>query len=359
MEMKKNFVINAAFYAIVAALAVVGWKYLLPVMMPFVIGFVVASIVQMPLNRLKLRKPGHRKPAAVVLCVVFYTLLVGLVVLFFAKVITEIGHFAASLPDLFQEHLLPFFWWVADRVEAVLAPFDSALAEWIIELGKTAATTLAKYATEFSGWAVKAVASGAVSIPNVLLQIIITVVSSFYIAADYRTVTEFLKKLIPEAQREFVVQVIRYAKTAVWVYVKSYSIMFCITFVELWAGFGLLDLEYALGLAFGIAVFDLMPILGVGGILLPWGAVALVMGKFKIAIGVVLLYVVIAAVRHTLEPRIVGKQIGLHPLATLVAMIVGLRLAGLVGMMLLPVTLVAVMKLREGSHDPQSVKTEG
>lgn len=349
MEMKKNFVINTAFYAIVAALVVVGWKYLLPILMPFVIGFVVASIVQLPLNRLKLKGPRRKKAAAIVLCLAFYALLVALMILFFYKVISEIGNFAASVPDLFTEHVYPFIWIVGDQVQLFLEPIDMTLAQLVNEVGKTVATTLAKYATEFSGWAVKALASGAVSIPGMLLQIIITIVSSFYIAADYRTVVEFLKKLIPAAQREAVVDVINYARTAVLVYIKSYSIMFCVTFVILWAGFLLLDIPYAVGLAFGIAFFDLMPILGVGGILLPWGAAALVMGKFKIAIGVVLLYVVIAAARHTLEPRIVGKEIGLHPLATLVAMIVGLKLAGLVGMLMLPISLVAITKLREGT----------
>ena len=353
MEMKKNFVINAAFYAIAAALVVVFWKYLLPILMPFVIGFVVASIVQLPLGSLRLKHQRANKYAAVGLCLVFYALLVGAMILFSVKVTAEISNFAASVPNLFYDYLYPIIWDLGDQVQQFLEPIDVNLAQLVNEVGKTVASTLAKYATEFSGWAVKSLASGVVSIPGALLQIIITVVASFYMSADYRTVVEFLKKLIPATHRSFVVQVVRYAKTAVLVYIKSYSIMFCITFVELWLGFLILQIPYALGLAFGIAVFDLMPILGVGGILLPWGAVALVMGKFKIAIGVVLLYVVIAAVRNSLEPRIVGKQIGLHPLATLVAMIVGLKLAGLVGMMLLPISLVAVMKLKEGTTTGQ------
>lgn len=351
MEMKKRFVINAAFYAIIAALVVVGWKYLLPILMPFIIGFAVASLVQIPMKRLRLSKPGHRKGAAIGLCVVFYGLLVGLLIVFFAKVIGEMGNFAANVPDLFYEHVYPFIWIVGDQLQLILEPIDLNLAQLVNEVGRTLAEKLAQMATEVSAWAVKTVASGAVSIPGALLQIVITVVASFYIAADYQTVTEFLKRLLPKAQRESVMEVIRYARTAVLVYIKSYSIMFCVTFVILWLGFLILGIPYTVGLAFGIAVFDLMPVLGVGGILLPWGAAALAMGKFRIAIGVVLLYVMIAAARHTLEPRIVGKQIGLHPLATLVAMIVGLKLAGLVGMMLLPISLVAVMKLREGRSD--------
>lgn len=353
MEMKKNFVINAAFYGIIALLVICGWKYLLPAMMPFVIGFIIASIVQFPLNRLRLKKPGHRKLAAAGLCLAFYALLVFLMVFFSVKVIAEIGDFAMIVPDLVYDSVYPVIWDMGNRLQLILEPIDMSLAQLVNEVGKTVASTVAGYATKFSAWAVRTVASGAVSIPGALIQLIITVVSSFYIAADYRSVLDFLQHLIPKSHRDSVVQVVNYARTAVVAYIKSYSIMFCITFVELWIGLAVLDIPYELGLAFGIAVFDLMPILGVGGILLPWGGVALILGKLKMGIGVIVLYLIIAAVRNSLEPRIVGKEIGLHPLATLVAMVVGLRLAGLVGMLLLPISLVAVVKLREGTLNEQ------
>ena len=355
MEMKKNFVINTAFYLILAALALVFWKYLLPILMPFVIGFLIASIVQLPLNAMHL--PGHRRPkiAAIVLCIAFYGLLIWGMVFFSVKVFGEISTFAATIPDLVYTKLYPAIWQIGDWLQNILEPIDMTLAQLVNEVGKTAASTLAKYATEFSGWAVKALASGVLSIPGALLSIVITVVASFYIAVDYQTVLDFLKRLIPAAHRDSVVDVVSYARTAVLVYIKSYSIMFCVTFAALWLGFAILGIPYKLGLAFGIAFFDLLPILGVGGILLPWGAVALLMGRFTIGIGVIALYVVICALRHIIEPKFVGSQIGLHPLATLVAMVVGLKLAGLAGMLLLPISLVAFMKLREGRQNRQEV----
>lgn len=353
MEARKNFVINTAFFAIIAALVIAAWKYLLPAMTPFIIGFLIASVVQFPLKRLQLRKASHRKYAVIVLCLGFYALLVFLMVLFSVKVISEIGNFAASVPDLVYDNLYPVIYLVGDEIQALLEPIDMNLAQIVNEVGKSLASTLAKYATELSGWAVRVLANGAISIPGLLIQIIITVVSSFYIAVDYRAVVSFLKKLIPGGQRDFVVQAISYARTAVLAYIKSYSIMFCLTFVELWIGLAILKVPYTMGLAFGIAVFDLMPILGVGGILLPWSAIALVMGSLPMGIGVLLLYLLIAAIRNAVEPRIVGKHIGLPPLATLVAMVVGLKLAGLVGMMLLPISLVALVKLREGTAAPQ------
>jgi sporulation integral membrane protein YtvI len=354
MEMKKNFVINAAFYGILALLVIFGWKYLLPAMMPFIIGFVIASIVQFPLNRLGLKKPGHRKLVAAGMCIAFYALLVFLATFFSMKIIKEIGDFAMSVPDLFYDSLYPLIWDLGDQIQLILEPIDMTLAQLVNEVGKTLASTLAGYATKFSAWAVRTVATGAVSIPGALIQLIIIVVSSFYMAADYQTVIGFLTGLIPRSHRDSVVKVVSYARTAVVAYIKSYSIMFCITFLELWIGLSLLKIPYELGLAFGIAVFDLMPILGVGGILLPWGGIALILGNLKMGIGIIALYLVIAAVRNTVEPRIVGKEIGLHPLATLVAMVVGLRLIGLVGMLMLPITMVAIVKLREGSLNEQA-----
>ena len=356
MDTRKNFVINTAFYGIIAALVFAAWKYLLPAMTPFIIGFVIASIVQLPLGHLGIEKPTHRKVAVVILCLIFYALLVFLMVFFSVKVISEIGNFAAAVPDLVNDNLYPFIYMIGDELEALLEPIDMNLAQVVNEVGKSLASTLAKYATEFSGWAVRTIASGAISIPGLLIKIIITVVSSFYIALDHPSVLRFLKRLIPVGQRDFVVQAVGYARTAVLAYIKSYSIMFCLTFLELWIGLLILKVPYTAGLAFGIAVFDLMPILGVGGILLPWGFVALVMGKLPMGIGVIVLYLIIAAVRNAVEPRIVGKHIGLHPLATLVAMVVGLKLAGLVGMLLLPISLVAVVRIREEAKEKQKLE---
>ena len=346
METKKNFVINTAFYAILAALALAFWKYLVPVLMPFVIGFVIASIVQLPLNALNLR--GRRRPkiAAIVLCIAFYGLLIWGMIFFSVKVFGEISTFAATIPDLVYTKLYPLIWDIGDWIQNILEPIDMTLAQLVNEVGKTVASTIAKYATQFSGWLVKTLATGVVSIPGALITIIVTIVSSFYIAADYRTVVEFLKRLIPGSHRDKVLQVVDYAEHAVVVYIKSYLLLLVLNTAELYLGFWILDIPYKLGLSVGIAVFDLMPILGVGGILMPWGTISLLLGNFKIGIGIWALYLIITAVRNSVEPRLVGNQIGLHPLATLVAMVVGLKLAGLPGMLLLPISLVAIIRLR-------------
>lgn len=347
METKKKFLINAAFYAVVALLVVIGWKYVLPIMMPFVVGFFIASVVRFIMHKLKVNTGRYNKPLSVVLCAALYVLVVGLLGRLSYRLVRQITDFAMELPDLVDQYAYPFFVQVAQYITDLLEPIDPTLLEGIIDLGKDLAVSIGKAATSASTSLLKWVANSAISIPDLLVTVIITVVASFYIAADYHSVLKLLAKLIPESKRELVFGTLRYAKSAVIVYIKSYSIMFCLCFAEISLGLALMQVRYPALIALGIALFDLMPVLGAGGILLPWMVVLLVMGNVPMALGMLVLYLVIVAVRHAVEPRLVGNQIGLHPLATLVAMIFGLRSMGLMGMMLCPISLVAFMNLRK------------
>jgi len=354
MEIKKKFIIDFAFYGIVLGLLIAFYQYIIPILMPFIIGFCVASIVRIPLKKMKLKKAKHKRWMAALMCAVFYVIVVGLLVLLGYKLVTEIGNFAAAIPDLLENVLLPFFRSIARQIEQMLMPINPELADLIIDAGRSVAQSLISFATDLSTSLVKWVANSAVGIPGLIIQIILTVVSSFYMSIDYRLVLNFLKKLIPESKRSFTLDAIQYAKTAVLAFIKTYSILFGVTFFELSIGLLILKIPYAMAIAFGIALFDLMPILGTGGILLPWIVILLCLGNFPLAIGILVLYLVITAVRNFLESRIVGNEIGLHPLATLIAMILGLNLMGILGMLFFPITLVALTNMRKSAKRQES-----
>lgn len=154
--------------------------------------------------------------------------------------------------------------------------------------------------------------------------------------------------MIPAEKEKTVGNTLAYVKNILFIYLRSYLLLFLLTFAELFLGFLILRIPYAGVLAFAIAVFDILPVLGTGGILLPWAAVLLIMGNTPLALGILVLYIVITAIRNTLEPKIVGKQIGLHPLATLIAMFIGLRILGIAGMVIFPVGLSVLVSLEKG-----------
>lgn len=116
----------------------------------------------------------------------------------------------------------------------------------------------------------------------------------------------------------------------------AYVFIFLMTFAELAAGLLLLRIEGAFAIAFLIAVLDILPVLGTGTVLLPWAVIAFAGGNARMGIGVIGLYLIITVVRNIVEPKLVGKQMGLSPVVMLPCMIVGLHFFGILGLFGVP-----------------------
>ena len=119
-------------------------------------------------------------------------------------------------------------------------------------------------------------------------------------------------------------------------YLRAYLLLLGVTLVCLFLGFLILGIDYALLLAFLIALADLLPVIGVGTVMIPWGLILLLQRSFYHGFGILLLYLAVALMRQVMEPRLVGKSLGIHPLLSLLATYVGFRLFHVLGMLLAP-----------------------
>ena len=135
-----------------------------------------------------------------------------------------------------------------------------------------------------------------------------------------------------------------------WGLIRAQLTLTAITFCELFIGFSILRVNYAFLFALLTAVFDALPILGVGGILLPWALYSLLSGNYLYAVGLLVIYGVIFIVRQFLEPRIIGTQIGLPPIVTLMSIYVGLRIFGVFGALLFPIIVITLKYSQEKGY---------
>ncbi len=341
MEARKKFIIDAAYYGIIAIVALLAFRFILPIMVPFIIAFIVAALMQLPLDRMRIKARPARKLASIILCAIFYIIVSIIVLILGSRLVSEAGDLIRAIPKLVSE-VVPFFNRAFDELETTVAAYDAELATVIDQMATNTIRSITQAVTSFSGKALIFATSVATSIPGMIVSVVITIISTFFMAIDFDLILGFLKKLIPSSKKEIVDTGAKYAKSMIGIYIKSYALLFTLTFVELSIGFVLLRIPYAGLLALIISIFDLMPILGTGGILLPWALILVLMGNFKLAAGIAALYLIITFVRQTLEPKIVGAQIGLHPLATLIAMLLGLGLFGLVGLISFPVALAVI-----------------
>ena len=346
MEKKKKFIVDVVFWGLVLLLVWAACKFILPVMIPFIIAFTIASLLQIPVRRLCRNYPEKKRAISVTVCIIFFALAAALVAALGAKAFSSMVGLMKSLPSVYQNEVAPAFGALLKRGEAMLATLDPAIAAEIHKVLQQFLSNIGSHLSRLSMNAVKILSGGLVGIPAVVIRLIVTIISTFFWMADYDKIMDFCGRCIPAGKRDTVRQLIQYVKKTIVIYLKSYSILFLLTFVELSIGFTILRIPYPILVALGVAIFDIMPILGTGGILLPWAVILVVMGDYLMALGMLLLYLVITIVRQSVEPKVVGKQIGLHTLATLISMYLGLELIGILGMFIFPVTLTILIGMK-------------
>ena len=106
-------------------------------------------------------------------------------------------------------------------------------------------------------------------------------------------------------------------------------------------------MRYALVVALIVALVDLLPVIGTSTILIPWGIVELILGNVKLGVGILVTMAIVFVIRQIIEPRIVSGQVGLHPLITLVCIFVGLKIFGVIGMLIVPLVVLCIKELND------------
>lgn len=349
LEKKKAFLVHAAYYAVIAAVALAAVRYLLHPLLPFICGFIFAWFLHKPAAALGRKLHLHTRIPAFALTVVFYAIVFAGATVAGIQMISALEHFVPQIPTLYTKVIVPFISQNVAKLELWLMDVDPTIVDIIDRVSRELFTYLEKLISSVSVAAVRLVSGIVTGLPTAILSVILTVISTFFIAEDYDRVTEFLWKRLPEGSRSTVSQTVTTGLASLRKVLGSYILIMILSFVELSIGFLLLDVPYAVGAALIVAIIDIMPILGTGLVLIPWAIIAAVLGSYKMALGVALLYVVMLVVRNIVEPRLVGQQMGLHPLATLISMFVGLQLFGIVGLFGFPITLSLLLKLKKSS----------
>jgi sporulation integral membrane protein YtvI len=177
-------------------------------------------------------------------------------------------------------------------------------------------------------------------LPGMMIFLMIATVATFFIIKDRALIRSFVLHIIPNRMRDSGQDILGRLIQAFVGFVKAYSILISVTFILTLVSLKILGVQYGLTLALIIAVADILPVLGPGTIYIPWIVWEFISGQIGMGVALLVVYVIISAVRQFLEPKIVGDNIGLHPLVTLISLYVGLKLGGIVGMILGPVCVV-------------------
>lgn len=342
MQKKRDFLINLAFWSVIAAAVYIGSEYLVPNMIPIFLGILMAWPV-VGITK-KLRCPN--KILRIILSLVLYGLLGLLVSLLVAKSVSTITALIKWLPKVYELKLQPFvvrcYEWFLTTVEELDPTLLTAL-EKLLESLLSALKNLVSY---LSSLAVSLVSGLATGVPSLVLSLLAMIFSTIFLVSDYERISSFASAHTPQLAKNILQKIRIYLTDTLFVVIRSYALIMLLTFTELSILFSVFGIESPVLKAALIAVLDIMPILGTGGIMIPWAVISLVLGYTKLGIELFIIYGIVTVIRNYVEPKIVGAQLGLHPIITLVAMFIGLRIFGFWGLFGLPVAISFLWKQR-------------
>lgn len=347
VEKKRAFLINCLFLVCILTIAYLCLKYLLAWMLPFVIGLITAACLQKTINFLAEKTHQNKRVLSPVVAFILVSIVGTLFVLCVYNAFNQLGELINKLPELYQSAAPAVTDALNRTIERIVFALPDEMEEQIRAVAIQMLDDLQSNIFNFSTSAVAWAANKASLLPSLLISIIITVVATFFMTVEFDNIVHFCKLQIPEKYRSQILSSWNAFSKMIAGMLSSYLLIMFITFIELSAGLILMRVNYAVLLAAIISLVDILPVLGTGTILIPWGIISMITGNTSFGAGILALYLAITIVRNILEPRLIGKRIGLHPLVTLMFMYLGLHVLGLLGMFLFPLAVIILKNLQD------------
>lgn len=347
MQSKRDFLTNVAYWAIIIAAVYLALEYLVPISVPFILGILAAWLVVWISEKLHC----SHKLLRIGLTLLIYGIIGLLVTLLVSKGVSVISGIIKWLPEVYEHKILPFVMLVYNWCVESLELLDPAVSKTLSALLESALSALKSLVSFLSSSAVSLVSSIATGVPNLVLSLLAMIFSTVFVVGDYERITAFAQENVPAAIQKILTSIRVYLTDTLFVVIRSYILIMLLTFTELSILFSVFGIDNAFLKAALIAIFDVMPILGTGGIMIPWAVTSLVLGYTGLGLKLLLIYAIVTVVRNYVEPKIVGAQLGLHPIITLVSMFIGLRLFGFWGLFGLPVGISFLWKQKKNPSE--------
>lgn len=342
-----------------------AFEYALPILLPFLLAWLLSLVIRPLVNRLAGKKRWLRGVMTGFLVIFFSGFVVFGIIKGCGRAVAELGRLMegmsredSEISGFFEEinswvtslsDHLPFLDRFSDHPN--FQAFCDSLDQAVRAGAQSALDTLGERVPSF-------LMSVVGQLPSVLIFITSLLLSCYYFSADSHTPGMQLGRVLPTPWQAGYHVWRQKLKTALGRYMKAYVILGLLTFGEMFLGLSILKIPYAFLLAWVIALVDFLPLLGAGTVLVPWAVVCLVMGKGGLATGLLVIFGIHTLLRQILEPRLLSKELGLHPLASIVAVYAGWSLFGVGGMLVAPLVLLVFKELLSGKERAPSEQSD-
>ena len=325
--------------------------------MPFLIAFIISLIIEPAIKCLMNKMNLTRRISSIIIFIIVFGLIVGLLTWGIITLITETTELLQTINYYFDT--------AYKQIQSLINnfKFDS------IKIPKEMMTIIQNSTGEIfdylSNWAknfLTSVINIVTSIPTIAIYFVITILSLYFICTDKIYILDQMEHHVPKKWSKKMLIHIKEISSVLGSYLKAQAILILISFIISVIGlyiykFAGLNIEFPLLIALGIGFVDALPILGSGSVMVPWGIGLALNGDIKLSVAIIALWIVMSVVRQFLEPRIISKQIGIHPIFTLIAMYTGFKVWGIIGLIIGPIILIILKNIFSSLIDKGILKT--
>ncbi len=319
--------------------------------MPFVVGWIIAWIASPFVSFLDEKLKIRRKAGSVFVMVAVIGLVTLCLYALGSKLIEEGISLVDSLPQMIESVEVEFSE-IAANLNGVYVRLPENLQQSISNLSDQVEVYLGDIVGKISSPTIIAVGNLANRLPSLLIALIMTLLSAYFFVSDRKQISRFLGEHLPAGMRNRYLMIKRGLLRALGGYFKAQFRIELWMYLLLVIGLTIMQVDYALLIALGIAFLDFLPIFGTGTVMVPWAIIKILSSDYKMAIGLLIIWGVGQLVRQMIQPKIVGDSVGLPPLPTLILLYIGYKVGSVVGMILaVPIGLIVFTMYEEGVFD--------
>lgn len=344
-------IVSLMFSLLATALVVVGGVWLIRFLMPFVIGWIISCIANPVVCWLDKKLKIQKRFGSAIMIVFVLAAVVGVLYLIGSFLVKEAGELIVHLPEMYKGIAVQMKE-IGQNLSGVIKMLPEGMKENFSTLGSSLGDALGAWVAELTQPTVSLAGNLAKQIPAVIIGGFVSVISAYFFVADREGVVTWTKKVTPKAVYERLGMVVSNFKFAVGGYFIAQFKIMAVVCIILLVGLSLLRVEYALVLSILIGFLDFLPFFGTGTALIPWCIYTLLTGGYMRGLFLALIYVITQVVRQLIQPKLLGDQVGLNPLPTLVFIYIGYRLGGFLWMILaVPLGMILINMYRAGAFD--------
>lgn len=379
-ERRRKFIIDVAYLLIIIAIFILFLKYAFYPLLPIEIAVLVALILHKPVEKLASKAKIPKGVTATVIVILALALIVAGFYFLVLKIVQEIGTFVqfiqvkiqdyewvnhtvytivGALPKFLQKEILPT---VNDVMKQLKLAMENDAASGVGKITLSAIDFSAIFGggSSVSGTitdSISGIGSGVLAtakqIPSFLVGFLICIVLCCFMTIEYEQIDNFIVSHLPGGENNIVSSTRRVLGQSVGKLAKAYALICCITFAEMLVGLtilrfiGIFHSSYIFAISLCTALFDILPVMGLGMVLIPWAIYCIIVADYKMAIGLVVMYVIMTVIRHIIEPKLVSGAMSLPSALTLSVMYIGLKMFGAIGMFAFVIALYCIVAMEK------------